>query len=447
MRMYDVIDKKKRGMELDESEIRFFVNGYVDGSIPDYQMSALLMAIWFSGMTVAETATLSEAMANSGEVIDLSAIRGVPVDKHSTGGVADSTSLIVAPVVAACGGYIAKITGRGLGHTGGTLDKLESIPGMRVDLTAAEFTETVNRYGLSIVGQTGNLVPADKKLYALRDVTSTVDAVPLIASSIMSKKLASGAEGIVLDVKHGSGSFIKRADDAVELAELMTAIGARDGRRIVALVTDMNQPLGTAVGNALDVAEVIRVLKGEGGGGEHGRTADLVSVSVALAAELLVLSGLHNNVEEAASKAARAIESGDAMTKFGEMIEAQHGDPRVVDDVSRMPRARSELSVVSETNGVVTAVDAASIGSAAQLLGAGRSRKGDSVDPAVGIEVMFRLGDDIAAGEELYRLHVNDKSYLDAAKARCLNAVSFGPEAPRTSTLIYRRISGGEKMG
>ncbi len=434
MRIGDIIERKKRRRRLSDEEIRFVVERYVSGEIPDYQISALLMAVWFAGMDEAETTALTLAMADSGDRIDLSGVDGVPVDKHSTGGVADTTTLIVAPVVAACGGRMAKMSGRGLGHTGGTLDKLEAIPGMRVDLSAEEFVRTVNRCGLSIVGQTGNLVPADKKLYALRDVTATVDSAPLIASSIMSKKLASGASGIVLDVKWGSGAFIKTTEEATRIAHLMTAIGTRAGRTTVALVTDMNQPLGSGVGNALDVAEAISVLRGECSG-------DLLDVSTALARELLVIAGLYVDADSAEAAARRAIDSGEALARLAAMIEAQHGDPRVVDEVALLPRARRTVSVRSRSGGFVVAIDAERIGSAAQILGAGRARKDDPIDPAVGIVVKKRLGDPVDSGEELAVLHINEEGAAGEANERCAGAFVIGDSAPDPPALIVERVA------
>ena len=433
MRVVDLIDKKKHGKVLGREEIDFFIHGYVNGDIPDYQAAALLMAVWFRGMTSEETRDLTLSMASSGATADLSAIDGIKVDKHSTGGVADTTTLVVAPIVAACGGKVAKMSGRGLGHTGGTLDKLESIPGLSVDQDMETFVEIVSGCGLSIIGQTGDLVPADKKLYALRDVTGTVDSVSLIAASIMSKKIASGADAIVLDVKAGSGAFMKEIEDAVRLAETMVEIGNLAGRRTLALVTDMGQPLGNAVGNALEVREAIEILRGRHPG-------DLRTVSEALAARMLVLSGVHRTVAEATDAVREALRSGKALARFACMIEAQGGDPSVTEDTDALPAAAVHREIPSPRSGYVTDMRADQIGVSATLLGAGRGRKEETIDPAVGLWMRKRIGDRVEEGEPLAVFHVNDRSNEEAAVSTFLEAIEIGgpPASPRE--LIHRII-------
>ena len=434
MRITDLIDKKKRGRKLTKEEISFFIDGYVSGTIPDYQASAFLMAIWFSGMEPEETFDLTLAMASSGDTISLDAIEGVKVDKHSTGGVADTTTLIVAPVVAACGGKVAKMSGRGLGHTGGTLDKLESIPGFNVNLTMEEFVSIVNRYGLSVIGQTKSLVPADKKLYALRDVTGTVDNLSLIASSIMSKKLAAGADAIVLDVKTGNGAFMQDPTEAEALAEAMVDIGSRSGRDTVALVTDMSQPLGLAIGNAIEVQEALEILRDE-------RRGALRDVSLALAARMIMLAGGAQDLDGATRFAEKAISSGRALGKLTDMIEAQGGDSRIVDKPEFLPQPSSILEVKAQANGYIAGFDTASIGLSALLLGAGRTRKDDLVDPAVGIWMEKRLGDPVAAGEVLARFYINASKPIDEAVEIFLGAVCIEAVPPTLPPLVYREFS------
>jgi pyrimidine-nucleoside phosphorylase len=434
MQIVDIILKKRGGGALTTEEINFWVKGYVEDQIPDYQISALLMALWFKGMDERETRDLTLAMIESGDTIDLSRIPGIKVDKHSTGGVGDTTTLIVAPLVAACGGKVAKMSGRGLGHTGGTLDKLESIPGLSIDQTMDSFEKIVSRAGLSVIGQTANLVPADKKLYALRDVTGTVDNLSLIASSIMSKKIASGSDAIVLDVKTGSGAFMKDTDDAVALAEAMVDIGVLTGRNTMAVVTDMDQPLGNAVGNALEVQEAIEILKGEHKG-------DLLEVSLVLASWMLVLSGKAENDKAARERLIQAIESGEGLKRLAMMIEAQGGDPRVTDDVNLLPRAAREIPMTAEKGGWITSIRAEEIGVAALLLGAGRTKKSDVIDPAVGLWMKKRLGDPVKPGDVLAVLYVNDQSRLEEVRARFSGAVEIGPEAPAKRPLIHRIIT------
>ena len=433
MHITDIILKKRSGEALSKDEIDFFINGYVDGSIPDYQASALLMAIWFNGMNPQETTDLTLSMVASGDTVDLSGIEGVKVDKHSTGGVADTTTLVAAPLVAACGGKVAKMSGRGLGHTGGTLDKLESIPGLSIEQPMEVFQKLVNTIGLSVIGQTGNLVPADKKLYALRDVTVTVDNMSLIAGSIMSKKIASGADAIVLDVKTGSGAFMKTAEDSVALAQAMVDIGKLAGRSTVALVTDMNQPLGNAVGNALEVQEAIEILRG-------AHPGDLKDVAFALSSWMLRLAGLAGSEDEAMQKLNKALESGAALDALRRMIEAQGGDPSVCNDTSRLPQAGKLVSVQAESSGWIAEMDNAEIGISAMLLGAGRQTKSDVIDPAVGLWMKKRLGDKVEKGDELAVFHVNDEKNLDESISRFKAAVKISETRPETLPLIYKVV-------
>ena len=433
MHITDIILKKRGGDALTKEEIDFFIGGYVDGSIPDYQASALLMAIWFNGMNPQETTDLTLSMVASGDTVDLSGIDGIKVDKHSTGGVADTTTLVAAPLVAACGGKVAKMSGRGLGHTGGTLDKLESIPGVSIEQPMEVFQKLVNTIGLSVIGQTGNLVPADKKLYALRDVTATVDNMSLIAGSIMSKKIASGADAIVLDVKTGSGAFMKTAEDSAELAKAMVEIGKLAGRATVALVTDMNQPLGNAVGNALEVQEAVEILKREHPG-------DLKDVSFALSAWMLRLAGLADSEADAMDMLTQALESGAALKALGKMIEAQGGDRSVCDDVKKLPQAGRLISVKTENSGWISEMDNTEIGISAMLLGAGRQTKADVIDPAVGLWMKKRLGEKVAVGDELAVFHVNDEKNLDEALSRFKNAVKIEDSKPEKLPLIYQVV-------
>lgn len=433
MHFLDIILKKRDGLNLSKSEIDFFVNGYVSGAIPDYQASALLMAIWFSKMDDRETADLTFALRDSGHQIDLTDIPGIKVDKHSTGGVADTTSLITAPVTAACGLRVAKISGRGLGHTGGTIDKIESIPGCRVDIDMARFKQIVSETGISIIGQTAELVPADKLLYALRDVTGTVDNISLIAASIMSKKLASGSDVIVLDVKTGNGAFMKEMNQAVHLARTMVAIGKAAEKSVTALVTDMNQPLGNAVGNALEVKEAIQILKGEGAG-------DLKTVALALSAQMVLAAGKAANESDARSLVEQALSSGNALDAFGKMIKAHGGDPGVCEDPSLLPQAAQTIDVECDQSGFVTQIQTDQIGTSALLLGAGRAKKTDNIDPAVGIWMDIRLGDVVNKGDRLARFHVNDSSHLDNAIQRFKQAITVHSEKPEPLPLIYKKI-------
>ncbi|GAB7386197.1 pyrimidine-nucleoside phosphorylase [Bacillaceae bacterium] len=433
MRMVDLIHKKRRGATLTRAEIEFIVQGYTRDEIPDYQMSAFLMAVFFQGMDERETADLTDAMVESGEKVDLSAIEGIKVDKHSTGGVGDKVSLIVAPLVASVGVPVAKMSGRGLGHTGGTIDKLESIPGFKVEMTGEQFIRNVNEHKLALVGQTGNLVPADKKIYALRDVTATVDSIPLIASSIMSKKIASGADAIVLDVKVGRGAFMKSLDDARRLAQTMVKIGKSLRKRTVAVLTDMNQPLGYEVGNANEVKEAIEVLRG-------GEIEDLKVISLTLAAHMAVLGGICGDFAEAYRKLEDVLSSGEALATFHRFVEAQGGDPFVVDDPSRLPQANRHIEVIAEQDGYVTAVDAEAVGIAAMLLGAGRKKKGDLIDHAAGVTLQKKIGDPVRSGETLCVLHTNLQDTGEAERT-AKEAFAIGKKKPPKTVYVYETIS------
>ena len=432
MRMYDIIHKKRNGGELSEEEIRFFIEGYTDESIPDYQAAALCMAVYFRGMTPKETSILTLAMAESGDQIDLGGIEGFTVDKHSTGGVGDKTSLIVVPIVASCGGKVAKMSGRGLGHTGGTVDKLESIPGFRTELNPDDFIKQVNGIGLCIVGQTGELAPADKKLYALRDVTATVESIPLIASSIMSKKLAAGSKGIVLDVKTGSGAFMKTVEESENLAKEMVAIGKSAGRSVTAVITNMDIPLGDSVGNSLEVIEAIKTLKGEG-------ESDLTEVCLTLAAQMLsMVTG--EDEKTCYSMAKGAIDNGFAINKLREMISAQGGNANVVDDYSLFKQPKYTAEIFSECDGYIEHTDAEKIGIASVILGAGREKKGDPIDPSAGIVLKQKTGDYVKKGEPLAVFYTDDEGKIEGAKQEFLNAFTFGNERTQPQKLIYKII-------
>ncbi|MFP4266777.1 MAG: pyrimidine-nucleoside phosphorylase [Spirochaetaceae bacterium] len=433
MRIIDIIEKKRNGGELSREEIEFFIRGYVEEEIPDYQIAPLLMAIWFNGMNNRETADLTLAMVASGETIDLSSIPGIKVDKHSTGGVADTTTLVVGPLVAAAGGRVAKMSGRGLGHTGGTLDKLESIPGFQVSQPMERFAEIVKDCGFSLIGQTGNLVPADKKLYALRDVTATVDNVSLIAGSVMSKKIASGSDKIVLDVKTGSGAFMKNTEEAIALARTMVHIGELADRETHAIVSDMNQPLGNAVGNALEVKEAVEILQGKHEG-------DLKEVSLTLASKMLILSKLASTEEEARDKLRRAIDSGEALRRFARTIELQGGDPAVTEETGTLPRASEVVPLTAESSGYIASFDTVALGISAMLLGAGRVKKEDSIDPAVGYWLKKRIGDPVEKGETVAEFHVNSKANLEESMERFRGGMSIQREKPDTPSLIYESM-------
>lgn len=432
MRMYDIIIKKRSGEELTKEEIQFFISGYTEGSIPDYQAAALLMAIYFRGMSRKETSELTMAMANSGETVDLSEIKGVKVDKHSTGGVGDKISLIVIPLVASLGIPIAKMSGRGLGHTGGTIDKLEAIEGFNTELTRTEFINNVNKYKMAITGQSGNLAPADKKLYALRDVTATVDSIPLIASSIMSKKIASGADCIVLDVKVGSGAFMKSVEQAAELARTMVEIGKSLNRKTVAIVSDMSQPLGHEVGNSNEIVEAIDVLKGKG-------SEDETQVALTIASYMAILGGAFDDFDQAYSALKEVIQSGKAIDKLKLLIEAQGGDSGVVDNTDKLPAAGYHTEVKAESDGFVNSINAESIGISAMLLGAGRRTKEDRIDFSAGISMKKKVGDKVTKGDTLCVLHSNQEN-ADEARKIALAAYSIGNTQVKINKYVYEII-------
>ena len=429
MRMYDIIEKKRDGHPLTEEEIRFFVEGYTDGSIPDYQASALCMAIYFRGMNDQEISILTDAMAHSGDMLDLSRFGTLSADKHSTGGVGDKTSLIVMPIIAALGAKVAKMTGRGLGHTGGTVDKLESIPGYDVTLDGQTFMQQVEDIGISLIGQSGNMTPADKKLYALRDVTATVDSIPLITSSIMCKKLAAGAHNIVLDVKVGSGAFMKTVEDARELATKMTTIGRLCGRNIAAVLTNMNQPLGHNIGNALEVQEAVEVLNG-------GGPDDMKQVCLALASALasMVFQIPH---EEAVQRAEEALVSGAAFQKMVEWIGRQGGDVRYLKDTTLFPKCSCVYEVKAAESGYIQSMNAEQIALCSVLLGAGRATKEESIDPAAGIILNKKIGAPVNKGDVLCTLYTNREAVIPTAEQQYIQAVRIGAEAPEEEPLIY----------
>ena len=432
MRMYDLIMKKRNGGTLSEEEISFMVKGYTNGEIPDYQMSAMLMAIYFQGMNEAETLSLTMAMAKSGDMLDLSGISGVKVDKHSTGGVGDKTSLVLTPMVAALGVPVAKMSGRGLGHTGGTIDKLESFTGFSTAISEEQFKENVNRIGIAIMGQTADLAPADKKLYALRDVTATVDNMSLIASSIMSKKLAAGADAIVLDVKTGSGAFMKTQEDALGLANAMVKIGTGAGKNTVAVVSDMDQPLGFAVGNALEVKEAIATLNGEG-------PKDLEGLCIMLGSYMVVAAGKANDILTASGMLKKCMEDGSALKKFAEFIEAQGGDKELVYHTDRLPKASIIEEVASPAEGYVQSIVCDEIGICSLILGGGRETKESVIDLSVGLVLHKKVGDYVKQGESLATIHANDREKLNAAKERFLNAYTIN-DTPVTKKLLIRGI-------
>lgn len=436
MRVYDLIMKKRNGGKLSEEELRFLVRGYVEGDIPDYQMSAMLMAVWYEGMDDEETAILTDAMARSGDLVDLSSIEGKKVDKHSTGGVGDKTTLIVAPIAAACGVKIAKMSGRGLGHTGGTVDKLESIPGLRTAFDQQEFFDIVNRTGLCVAGQSGNLAPADKKLYALRDVTATVDSIPLIASSIMSKKLAAGSDCILLDVKTGSGAFMKTLEDSVCLAKKMVAIGEHAGKRTAALITNMDIPLGNCIGNSLEVMEAVKTLRGNG-------PEDLTKVCLNLAANMLYLAD-KGSLEACVRRAKEAVENGSAFKKLAEMVKAQGGDASVIYDTGLLERGACVHSVCAPRTGYLRRMDTEAVGISSSLLGAGRVTKDDSIDYGAGIVLKKKTGDHVREGEPLAVFYASEERLFPPAQEVFLNALEFSGEKPEKEPLIYARVEKGK---
>ena len=435
MHATDVIARKRNGAELSQEEIEFFIQGYTRGEIPDYQAAAWLMAVYLRGMTDRETHDLTLAMAHSGDVLDLKDVAPFVVDKHSTGGVGDKVSLVVAPLVAACGLPVAKMTGRGLGFSGGTVDKLESIPGYRTDLSEAELKAQLGEIGIVLTGQTADLAPADLKLYALRDATATVESIPLIVSSIMSKKIAAGADAIVLDVKMGNGAFMKRLKDAEDLAEAMVLMGSQIGRRVVALISDMNQPLGWAVGNALEVREAINTL-------HEGGPADLREHCLVVTAEMLMLSGKATDTNAALTLALETLASGAAWHKFRDMVEAQGGDVHYVDEPERLPKARLIEPVPAPRSGYLVNVDAAEIGKAVVELGGGREKIGDPIDRSVGAITHYKVGDLVQKGTPLFTIHANDEAKLAAACEQVLAAHTFSDTPTHHLPLFYRRIAG-----
>jgi pyrimidine-nucleoside phosphorylase len=434
MKMYDLINKKKKKETLTKEEIEFMVQGFTNGTIPDYQMSAFLMAVCLNGMNQEETAALTVAMANSGDILDLSQIHGVKVDKHSTGGVGDKTSLVLSPMIAALGVPVAKMSGRGLGHTGGTIDKLESFPGFSTTISTEQFIQNVNKVKMAIVGQTANLAPADKKIYALRDVTATVDNLSLIASSIMSKKIASGSDVIVLDVKTGSGAFMKSYEDSLALAKEMVQIGTIAGRQTFAVITDMNQPLGKNVGNTLEVIEAIETLKGNG-------PEDLLKVSITLASYMLIGAGIAKDVEEATEKLYQTIENRSALDKFAEFISAQGGDSKAVYDTEILPKASIEEEVGAPVSGFITNIHTDEVGMTSLILGGGRETKDSIIDLSVGIRLHKKLGDYVNHGDSLATLYANDSSKLQEAKQRFLQAYVIGSEKPVIPPYVYAVVT------
>lgn len=436
MRMVDVIEKKRDGQELTSEEINYFVEGYTDGSIPDYQASALTMAIFFQGMTERERADLTMAMVKSGDQIDLSAIEGVKVDKHSTGGVGDTTTLVLGPLVAAVGVPVAKMSGRGLGHTGGTIDKLEAVPGFHVEIDNDEFIRLVNENKIAVIGQSGNLTPADKKLYSLRDVTATVNSIPLIASSIMSKKIAAGADAIVLDVKTGAGAFMKDLEDSQKLAQAMVNIGNNVGRRTMAVISDMSQPLGFAIGNALEVKEAIDTLRGEG-------PEDLTQLCLTLGSHMVYLAGKAESLEEAREKLVAVMKDGSALNNFKLFLKSQGGDESVVDDPEKLPKAAHIFELEAKQDGYVSEIIADAVGTAAMWLGAGRATKESEIDLAVGLELRKKIGDKVQKGESLVTIHSNTDT-IDNVKDKLYESIKVTESKVEAPILIHGEIKETE---
>ncbi len=434
MRVVDLIEKKRDGGELTPEEIRWLIREYVAGRVPDYQMAAFLMAVYFRGMSVEEVVALTASMVESGERLDLSVIPGIKVDKHSTGGVGDTVTLILVPLMAAAGLVMAKLSGRALGHSGGTIDKFESIPGVRTELTPAEIVAQAQKLGAVIADHTAELVPADRLIYELRDVTGTVPSLPLIAASVLSKKIAGGADAIVLDVKCGDGAFMRTLPEARNLAETLVRVGTALGKKFAALVTAMDQPLGRMVGNALEVRQALEVLRGEGPG-------DLREVTLALGAELLVLAKEADSSQEAQAKLARLLDEGRALAKFRELVAAQGGDPRAVDDPARLPQAKETVEVRADARGFVVKIAARKVGLAAGLLGAGREAKGQKVDPAAGVELLVKVGAEVERGQPLALLHVGRPDRVPEAEALVRTAFALGPKPPEPPPLILDRIT------
>lgn len=433
MRMYDLIKKKRNGESLTKEEIQFMIREYVADHIPDYQMSAFLMSVYFQGMSEEETLAMTQEVAHSGEMVDLTAIQGVTVDKHSTGGVGDKTSLIIGPIVAACGVKVAKMSGRGLGHTGGTVDKLESIPGLQTTLTREAFFDVVNKVGFSIIGQSGNLAPADKKLYALRDVTATVDSIPLIAVSVMSKKLAAGNDCILLDVKTGSGAFMKTVEDAITLAKEMVAIGENAGRKTVALITDMDIPLGHNIGNSLEVIEAVDTIKGHG-------PADLTEVCVDLAANMLFLGG-KGSLEECKTMVREVVDSGEAFNRLVAMVEAQGGDSSVILDTDKFDKASFSHQVKALKTGYITYMDTESCGIVSSMLGAGRETKDSEIDYSSGLILHKKVGDYVKKGESLATMYASKEELFPEAERRYEEAVRIEDDRKEEKALVYARVT------
>jgi pyrimidine-nucleoside phosphorylase len=432
MRMVDLIMNKRNGNYLSPEEINFMISEYVLGKIPDYQMSAMLMAICFQGMSDEETSIMTNAVAHSGDVVDLSRIEGVKVDKHSTGGVGDKTTLIIAPIVAACGVKVAKMSGRGLGHTGGTVDKMESIPNMRTSLSQEEFFDVVNKTGLSVIGQSGNMTPADKKLYALRDVTGTVSSIPLIAVSIMSKKIAAGNDCILLDVKTGSGAFMKTLDDSIELSKKMVAIGENAGKRTVALITDMDIPLGHAIGNSLEVIEAVNTLKGNG-------PEDLTEVCLNLAGNMLYLAG-KGDLDTCKKMAQEVIDNGKAFERLIAMVEAQGGDTSVIKDTNAFAKAPYSFEVVSDKEGYITHMNTELCGISSSMLGAGRETTASTIDYAAGIILKNKVGDYVKVGDSFATMYASQESLFEAASNKFKQAITVGTTKPELVPLIFARV-------
>lgn len=433
MRMYDIIEKKRDGYALTKEEINFFIDQYTNNNIPDYQASALLMAIYFQDMTEAERANLTTAMVESGDQIDLSAIEGIKVDKHSTGGVGDTTTLVLAPLVASLGVPLAKMSGRGLGHTGGTIDKLESVPGFHVEITNDEFIELVNKNKVAVVGQSGNLTPADKKIYSLRDVTATVNSIPLIASSIMSKKIASGADAIVLDVKTGAGAFMKELGDAKALAEAMVSIGNQVNRKTMAVISDMTQPLGHAIGNALEIKEAIDTLQDKG-------PEDLTELCLTLGSQMVVLAEKAGSIEEARTVLRENLTNGKAFEHFKTFIRSQGGDANVVDNPELLPQAAYQVELPAMSSGIVANIIANDMGTAAMMLGAGRADKDSSIDLAVGIVLHKKIGDPVKKGESLLTIHANREA-IEEVKEKLYESIEVSDSVVQAPTLIYDTIT------
>ena len=434
MRTTDLIAKKRDGLEeLTSDEIRWLIQSYMKDEIPDYQMAALLMAIFFRSMSPAETSALTLAMAQSGRMMDLTAVPGIKVDKHSTGGVADTTTLILAPLVAAAGVPVAKMSGRGLGFTGGTIDKLEAIPGFQTILSEEIFINNLMRYGIAITGQSTDIAPADGKLYALRDVTATIESIPLIASSIMSKKIAAGADKILLDVKVGNGAFMKELNHAIALATAMVQIGRLVGKETVAVISNMNEPLGHAIGNSLEIAEAIDILSGKG-------SAQLLEVCLVLGAHMLILAGKTSSIAQGKEVLVKLIHNGEALDKFGDFIAAQGGDRRIITDRSRLPQASRKHSIISPTTGYIQRIDAAAIGNSAMLLGAGRAKKGDPIDLAVGLVLHGRVGDFVKQGESLATLYTNEQNHIKSVYTKVTTAISVGDSLVTPQPLLFGKV-------